>query len=227
MPKLFFLLIIILIRVLLVDSSLAEIIGTTIRVRDELNSTNIIVFEDGKFTLGFFTISECAGMKLDFDSATWQDWHLTSWVSDSYPASEAFALSWQPTTTTTTAATLKGSGRGRIVIYRRGELYRSMVIDDPNRMCWNNCNCGKFRSYKDRTGCVLWTVKSSYQENPCSSIAYLLVQRNSYSYSYRGKKKKWIWIVIVVFVSVVMLILGSLYYLRMKKHRLEEEGGRS
>ncbi|KAL7188031.1 hypothetical protein ACSBR1_037968 [Camellia fascicularis] len=157
MPKLFFLLIIILNRVLLVDSSPAEIIGTTIGVGDKLNSTNIIAFEDGKFTLGFITISEGAGnfdltdeiekhvlwqsfdypssmflsgMKLDFNSTTWQNWHLASWVSDSYLAFGAFALSWQPTTTTTTAATLKGSGRGWIVIYRRGELYRSMLIYD-------------------------------------------------------------------------------------------------
>ncbi|KAL7188032.1 hypothetical protein ACSBR1_037969 [Camellia fascicularis] len=53
--------------------------------------------------------------------------------------------------------------------------------------CWNNCNCGKFRSYKDGTGCVLWTVKLSYQENPRSPITYLPVQRNSYSY--RGEKE--------------------------------------
>ncbi|KAI7989388.1 hypothetical protein LOK49_LG13G01987 [Camellia lanceoleosa] len=58
----------------------------------------------------------------------------------------------------------------------------SLSLSDCMEMCWNNYNCGKFRSYKDETGCVLWTVKSSYQENPCSPIAYLLVQRNSYSY---------------------------------------------
>ncbi|KAF7139578.1 hypothetical protein RHSIM_Rhsim07G0135900 [Rhododendron simsii] len=52
------------------------------------------------------------GMKLGFNTATGQNWNLTSWISDYVPASGAFTLGWEPT-----------QDSGQLVVYRRGERY--------------------------------------------------------------------------------------------------------
>ncbi|XP_058224537.1 G-type lectin S-receptor-like serine/threonine-protein kinase CES101 isoform X1 [Rhododendron vialii] len=52
------------------------------------------------------------GMKLGFNTATGQNWTLTSWISDYVPASGAFTLGWEPT-----------QDSGQLVVYLRGERY--------------------------------------------------------------------------------------------------------
>ncbi|KAI8547010.1 hypothetical protein RHMOL_Rhmol07G0163300 [Rhododendron molle] len=62
------------------------------------------------------------GMKLGFNTATGQNWNLTSWISDYVPASGAFTLGWEPT-----------QDSGQLVVYRRGERYwTSGPLKDQN-----------------------------------------------------------------------------------------------
>ncbi|XP_071733756.1 G-type lectin S-receptor-like serine/threonine-protein kinase At1g67520 [Rutidosis leptorrhynchoides] len=53
------------------------------------------------------------GMKLGYDLQSGQNWTLTSWLSDEFPNSGAFTLSWEPTDEVSQ----------RLLIRRRGESY--------------------------------------------------------------------------------------------------------
>ncbi|XP_052211256.1 G-type lectin S-receptor-like serine/threonine-protein kinase At1g67520 isoform X2 [Diospyros lotus] len=93
----------------------------------------------------------------------------------------------------------------------------SLNISDCMKKCWNDCNCISFADYSDGTGCITTTGSSEYLvENVDYPPAYVLARGNS------SKSKYWIWIVSAA-TSLLIVILGSLCYLRMRRLRIEGE----
>ncbi|XP_052211258.1 G-type lectin S-receptor-like serine/threonine-protein kinase CES101 isoform X2 [Diospyros lotus] len=93
----------------------------------------------------------------------------------------------------------------------------SLSISDCMEKCWNNCSCISFGDYSNGTGCITTTGSlENLVENVNYMTVYVLAQGKS------SKSKYWIWIVSAA-GSLLIVILGSLCYLRMRRHRIEGE----
>ncbi|XP_059656689.1 G-type lectin S-receptor-like serine/threonine-protein kinase At1g67520 [Cornus florida] len=101
--------------------------STVVNINDEVGSGNVsATLEDsGNFVVkdesdnrilwqsfDHPTSMQSQGMKLGFNLTSGQNWTLTSWLSDFYPSTGTFTLSWEST-----------QESGQLIIHHRGERY--------------------------------------------------------------------------------------------------------
>ncbi|KAL6313303.1 hypothetical protein AAG906_018655 [Vitis piasezkii] len=89
----------------------------------------------------------------------------------------------------------------------------SLGLSDCQALCWNDCSCTAYNSiYTNGTGCRFWSTKfaQALKDDANQEELYVLSSSRVTGSSW------WIWVTIAGVVLVVLLLSGSLYYLRRK-----------
>ncbi|XAR54740.1 Non-specific serine/threonine protein kinase [Bertholletia excelsa] len=97
----------------------------------------------------------------------------------------------------------------------------SLSLSDSMEKCWNDCSCVGFNKLNSNgTSCITYQGKFDYIEGVNIVPMYVLPRQKS------SNAPVWLWIVIAVGTPLLLLRLGTFFYMRIRKRGLEDENRR-